>query len=138
MGLDGSVTSRPAIPRSAVAVAGAGAVALTALPSGLALIATASRCNSNPDGDTTDPEWTFSGYCETLALHPYPDSGSHDGLLVGIFAVPLVVVLCAALGAVCLRRVAPIVWAFGLGLASIVVLFALDVALAHATFHGGG
>jgi hypothetical protein len=124
------------VPRLALLVAGAGAAVVTALPSGLALIATASNCNSDPDGDTTDPDWTFSRYCKTLALYPYADSGSHgEGLLAGIFAVPLVVVVCAAIAAIYLRRVAPIVWAFGIALALIVVLFLLDVVLAHASFH---
>jgi hypothetical protein len=132
------VSSPSTVPRLALLVAGAGAAVVTALPSGLALIATASNCDSDPDGDTTDPDWTFSAYCETLALYPYPDAASHGpGPLAGIFAVPLVVVLCAAVAAIHLRRVAPIVWAFGVGLAMIVVLFALDLVLAHASFHDG-
>ncbi|HWH12384.1 MAG TPA: hypothetical protein VG165_14745 [Solirubrobacteraceae bacterium] len=136
---DGSpVSSASTVPRSALLVAGGAAGVVTALPSGLALVATASNCNSNPDGDTTNPDWTFSAYCETLALHPYADSRSHgDGLVAGIFALPVVVVVCATIAAVHLRSVAPIVWAFGIGLAMIVVLFALDVVLAHASFHDG-
>jgi hypothetical protein len=133
---DGSpVSSASTTPRLAVVVAGTAAAVVTALPSGLALIATASTCNSNPGGDTSNPDWTFSSYCKTLALYPYPDSGSHDGLLAGIFAVPLVVVVGAAIAAIYLRRVAPIVWAFGIALALIVVLFVLDLVLARASFH---
>jgi hypothetical protein len=105
----------------------------------LALIATASKCNSNPGGDTASPQWTFSAYCRTLALYPYDDSGSHGyGTLAGIFAAPLVLVLLASIAAVCLRRAAPIAWSLVIGVLMIVALFALDLVAAHASFQGAG
>jgi hypothetical protein len=130
-------TESTAVLRSAVVFAGGGAMVVVALPSGLALIATESRCNSNPDGDTFNPEWMFSGYCKALAFHPYVDPVNFaGGLLPGIFGLPVLAVFIATLFAIGVRRFTPIKWGVYVGVAFIACLFAADVGFARATFHG--
>ena len=132
-------TESTAVPRSAVVLAGGGAMVVVALPCGVALIATESRCNSNPDGDTSNPEWTFSGYCKALSFHPYADPVHFaGGLLPGIFGLPVLAVLIATSFAISIRRLTPIRWGLYLGVVLIVGLFAADIGFAEATFHGAG
>ncbi|HEU0316870.1 MAG TPA: hypothetical protein VFR49_06045 [Solirubrobacteraceae bacterium] len=103
----------------------------------MALIATESKCNSSPDGDTFNPQWAFSGYCKALAFHPYVDPAHvAGGLLPGIFGLPVLAVLIATLVATRIRRLGPIKWGLCVGVALVVCLFALDLAFADATFHG--
>jgi hypothetical protein len=132
-------TESTVVPRSAFVLAGGGAMVVVALPSGVALIATESRCNSNPDGDTSNPEWTFSGYCKALSFHPYVDSVNFaGGLLPGIFGLPVIAVLIATSLAISFRRLTPIKRGLYLGVALVVCLFVVDVGFADATFHGAG
>lgn len=111
-------------------------IIVTGLASGAALVATDSQCNSDPPGETDNPEFQFSGYCKALRLHPYSNHATNGALLDGIFVLPVIVALCGATAAICLSRRAPVRWALRVSAALAVVLFVVAIGLAGHQFHG--
>lgn len=129
---------REARPR--IAAEGAISLVLVGVASTVVFRLTATRCDTDPVGDT-DSTWRFSGYCKALHsqhLFNYPDNVSGGGLLEGLFVLPVVVSLTGLAYALRCRRISPVRTALYVSGALIVLPVIAAVSFASASFPGDG